>query len=249
MVCKACRTKMFGYLYDTFLPLRKLIIFSMSKISKQVQKCPYCGKKVEYKMYESVNSTLNPEFKDKLMTGELFDVKCECCNKVFRVFYNLLYHDMKKNLMILFAPTDYEDSKKQMNELLDKFPGTRRTLYRITDDFRKFIEKIHIFDDDLNDVAIELSKVIIRGDKESNIPDNSSLHYMKIVETEKSGKVLVFIIVPEEGENTCCLLPFDAYLQYNESVKDDAYFKTTYYAENIDEEWILERVSKGKSTT
>lgn len=218
----------------------------MSKISKQVQECPYCGKRVEYKMYESVNSTLNPELKDKLKTGELFDVKCEHCNKVFRVYYNLLYHDMKRNLMILFAPTDYEYSKNQINELLDKYPGTRRSLYRITGDFRKFIEKIHVYDDGLNDVTIELAKVIIKGDKESNIPGNASLHYMKTVETEKSGTVLVFIIVPEEGENSCCVLPYEAYLQYYESVKDDACFKTTYNAEDVDSEWILERLSKRK---
>ena len=44
----------------------------MSKVRKVKFNCPECGEEVEFDYYESVNVTLNPELKEKIVSGGIY---------------------------------------------------------------------------------------------------------------------------------------------------------------------------------
>ena len=78
----------------------------MSSISTKPFTCPKCGHKGEFKMYNSVNVTLNPKLKDRVLNGDIFDWTCPKCGESLSVRYNLLYHDMENKFQIYYSPTE-----------------------------------------------------------------------------------------------------------------------------------------------
>ena len=70
-----------------------------TKVKKAVV-CPMCGELGKAKIYTSVNVTVNPEFRDKVLGGELFSWNCPSCGYNARLTYPILYNDMKNRFMI-----------------------------------------------------------------------------------------------------------------------------------------------------
>lgn len=70
-------------------------------------KCPKCGKEFEITVYESINTSLNPELREKVLDGSIFNFKCPHCGEVHNLPYPFLYHDMKNQTMIY--QNDYAD--------------------------------------------------------------------------------------------------------------------------------------------
>ena len=104
-------------------------------------------------MYNSVNVTLDPKLKDRVLNGDIFDWTCPKCGESLSVRYNLLYHDMDNKLQIYYSPTECERLNKIMNEMLAKYPGMRKTV-RTVDSLNALREKIYVFEEGLNDIAI-----------------------------------------------------------------------------------------------
>lgn len=78
----------------------------MSK-SQQLQiQCPECGAKGYFTIWESVNTKLDPELKQKVISGDLFKWTCPLCGKSFDVKYPMLYHDMVGKKLIEFRPPE-----------------------------------------------------------------------------------------------------------------------------------------------
>lgn len=89
----------------------------MSKISVKKIKCPKCGKELKVKVYESINVSLHPELKDKLLSGELTDIHCSC-GYTLLLRYPILYHKMGfTDIMIYYTSLDIEEVKRQNEEL------------------------------------------------------------------------------------------------------------------------------------
>jgi len=69
----------------------------MSSFRNVTITCPDCGAEGEYTIWNSVNVTINPELKYKIMYGSIFNWTCPKCGKIFNVPYPFLYHDMNMN--------------------------------------------------------------------------------------------------------------------------------------------------------
>ena len=41
--------------------------------------CPGCGKEADFTVWDSVNTTLEPDLKEKVLTGDLFKFTCPEC--------------------------------------------------------------------------------------------------------------------------------------------------------------------------
>jgi hypothetical protein len=142
----------------------------MTRISTETVTCPACDHEQEFTHWESVNVSLDPNLKDQLLRGELTTFTCNKCGAQVDVQAPLLYHDMEKQLMIWLLPGDMEPEMPQQNGLLggliERFSG--QFTYRVVRDLNQLIEKIRIFDDELDDKVIELLKFMLcRGDPEA----------------------------------------------------------------------------------
>lgn len=69
--------------------------------------CPQCGKEAVVRIWSSVNVTLDPEMKEHVLDGSLFDWTCPVCGYQARLGYSLLYHDMEHHFMLEFSAEDH----------------------------------------------------------------------------------------------------------------------------------------------
>jgi hypothetical protein len=221
----------------------------MTKISSQSITCPKCQHEGEFRMYETVNVTLDKSLRERVFSDDLFKWTCPECGETFTIVYPFLYHDMDNCFMIHFSPNDCESINEQYNELLTKFPGMRRSTYRSTNALVRLKEKILIFEAGLNDVAIELAKVFIKVDEANKLTDKCSLVFQDMISGKGDSKkeFLVFkSFVNHEPQKGILLISRDQYDQYV-MISQHEDFQLTRYCETINERWILSRMKKDES--
>ncbi len=122
--------------------------------------CPMCGELSKAEIYTSVNSTVHPQLREKVLAGELFGWKCPSCGYNARLTYPILYNDMKNRFMVYMIP---KIDRFQLcdKELEEKYSNVRNITKRLVPDFNSFKEKIFILESGLDDMAVELTKVAI----------------------------------------------------------------------------------------
>lgn len=137
---------------------------------QQVRKkmnCPKCGMEREVILWEKINIKINPDLKEKLFNGKLNILKCKDCGYEARIDIPFIYHNMDKKFFIHFAP-DYPIGKeKTLIKNLDKktatlFDDFYNNRLRAVFDYKSLLEKIQIFDEDLDDRTIEVCKLLAR---------------------------------------------------------------------------------------
>lgn len=148
----------------------------MSKFSYSEVTCPECNKTQKVKVWDSINVNLDPEQKENIMSGKLFEFTCDECGFTTRVQYPCLYHDMDKSLMIYCIPNFSADTKsldKMLNRLKIDSPehSMENYKFRIVKDTNKLLEKIRIFDEELDDRVIEIIKIVNRAFFLKKYPD------------------------------------------------------------------------------
>lgn len=70
--------------------------------------CPKCNHESDYMVMCSINATLNPEMKNKILDDTLFNWVCPHCGKNYNVPYDFLYHDMENGLFTWYQKDDLE---------------------------------------------------------------------------------------------------------------------------------------------
>ena len=192
-------------------------------------------------MYDSVNVTLDPKLRERVLSGEIFDWTCPKCGETISIRHNLLYHDMDKEFQVYYSPTECEALNDMMNETLAKFPGMRKTI-RTVDSLNALREKIYIFEEGLNDIAIELTKVVIKYDKHNSIDLNSELRFEQLISDSKDpsqGKLIFRQIIDSQPQKGMMLFDKVNYDKLATEVTTNDEFKMHKYCDTIDEEWIL----------
>ena len=150
----------------------------MSSIAFQEIECSHCHRMLKFTMFESLNTTLDPQYKPKVLDLSLFDVSCPDCGNTMHARYGFLYHDMDRRYMIsvhwdqedLFKPSDPAE-KNLMRDLGSNKPYRFRHVLG----YDQLREKIRIFDAGLNDYVVEYWKFFFK--KEKGIPDDLELFF------------------------------------------------------------------------
>jgi hypothetical protein len=119
--------------------------------------CSHCKTEQPFAMWESLNVTLHPELKDKLLANELTLFTCNHCGWSGQVVYPFLYHDMAEKLMIWFWPAEGEPDTKVLPEAMKDY---RLRIVGHRNDLR---EKIYLFDAGLDDRVLEFLKLLVRA--------------------------------------------------------------------------------------
>lgn len=149
----------------------------MSRKVNDIVECPECKEQIGFERWDSVNANINPEEKQKLLSGTFGEVVCPKCGAILHLEYSFLYHDMKGKYMISVG-SDFTDV---LNDF-EKIEGYR---YRYVEHMSSLVEKINIFDAGLNDIVIKIMKEVLKKllhTKEKiafvKIEDNLFLFYM-----------------------------------------------------------------------
>jgi len=215
----------------------------MSRITKQSFICPKCKFQDEFKMYNSVNVTLDPKLREKVLSGEIFDWTCPKCGEKYSIRHDLLYHDMDKEFQIYYSPNNIVELNQTISNLAKKCPGIRRQ-YRTVDSLNSLREKILIFEKDFNDIAIELVKAILKYGK-NEIREETELRFFDYFEGKENiseGKLAFKQIIDDQPQEGFVIFDKEAYDKILNEVQTNGKFKMTEPCETIDENWILKRM-------
>ena len=129
-------------------------------------KCPNCAREAEFKTWSSLNVTLDPLEKKRLISRELFQFKCPGCSTVTDIVYPMLYHDMTGHQMIFLIP-DAPDGTPQppprgFEASVLAAMAAEGYRFRIVGSQNDLVEKILIFDAGLEDGPMEMVKLALR---------------------------------------------------------------------------------------
>lgn len=140
----------------------------MSLNTQQSIKCPACGLLQDMTVWDSITVKDSPDLKKDLLGGKINIFKCSSCSHSGLVPTPMLYHDEEKKLMISFSPCNDENLKARLHENIcetSKMSGELETYeeynLRFVSEYNSLLEKILIFDANLNDKAIEVIKLLI----------------------------------------------------------------------------------------
>ena len=169
----------------------------MSIIAEALAPCCKCGEKSRITVYKSINIFENPELKEKLRNGSLFIWECPHCHQANLAKYETLYHDPEKKVMIWLMPSG-ELSETQMQAIANHTRAMGDYRLRMVGDVGALMEKILVFDGNLDDMAVEMCKYVTKMEmmsKNRSMADSiaaAPFHFHR-TEDRDGSKVLVFI--------------------------------------------------------
>jgi len=104
--------------------------------------CPKCEAKQSVTVYDSINVSLEPGLREKLLNGEINFFQCEKCGERAFIQLPLLYHDMKRSFMVEFYPFH----ALQDQEFLSQFTkdGEIAVMEEFPDDLKGRIRRVQI---------------------------------------------------------------------------------------------------------
>ena len=56
--------------------------------------CPSCHHEGDFELWDSINTALDPEMKEKVLNQSIFLYTCPSCGETFRLNYSTLYHQI-----------------------------------------------------------------------------------------------------------------------------------------------------------
>ena len=128
--------------------------------------------------------------------------------------------------------------------MLAKYPGMRKTV-RTVDSLNALREKIYVFEEGLNDIAIELSKLFLKNVEKDSIEPNSELRFEQLIvygkDTPKE-QLLFRKIIDNQPQKGMILLEKIYYDNFVKDIATNDNFKMRNYCETIDEEWIYKHI-------
>ena len=129
--------------------------------------CPQCKREHPFLIWESVNTKLNPELKEAILDGSMFIFECPTCGATTNVDYDFLYHEMEDQIMLQYVSSE-EHAQEAFEMWTNDEPENPVRVFRedgyiirIVRTRNELLEKIAIFDEDLDDRIIELYKIFV----------------------------------------------------------------------------------------
>lgn len=129
-----------------------------TEISKEVI-CPGCGARVAARMWSGINAEVNPNLRAEVLDETLFDWKCPQCGHEATLAYPCLYHDKGRRFMVYVLPREPDEQKAA--GIAAQFPQLRGVRKRVTGSLASMKEKILLFEDGLDDRAVEFVKLLV----------------------------------------------------------------------------------------
>lgn len=208
--------------------------------------CPNCNHEQELHVTPTVNVTVDPDMKEKVLSGELFLFTCENCGFSGYAGFPFIYEDKETNGgFLIYMEPGCEDREVGVDgDVADQVLLQNMTM-RLVTTINELKEKIFIFEAGLDDRVVELFKMLslskMKADEASQIPDELRFSKMDTVDGEEK---IFFAAFADEYYLGVLELPYALYqscLITGEPIWD--------YPVNecgaVDQQWIMDRLQSG----
>lgn len=207
--------------------------------------CPKCGQEAEFQMWKSINVSLDPEMKRRIIDQSAFDFECPHCGAHTKVVYPFLYHDMGTHVMMYFVSEEdvektYNLFKGENDRFKDLFAGMDedKYVYRIVTDLNSVREKIMIFDEGYDDRVIELMKIFLQKHMQEQNPEfkTEAIYFDSCMEDNKETG---FVILSEDGQFAAASFVEEIYDSFKNLIDEN---RPAIHEDDliIDFEWAVE---------
>jgi hypothetical protein len=115
----------------------------MSEMKNLIIDCPKCKTKIPVAIWTSINVTLNPELKSKVLEQRINIFTCSACEYTAPIGGDLLYHDMSRKFMVWLKPPDASGRVSVDSDTEAQAKGMAKHGYkfRLSTSFAQLIEK------------------------------------------------------------------------------------------------------------
>ncbi len=207
----------------------------MSKTTTRKFKCMKCDEVYDIETFDSVNVTLDPDLKDKVSSGDIFYKECPHCHNTYMLEYPCLYHDMERKFMVWLMKEEIDANIKNMYTQV--FNEQKQLTLRRCEDIKSFLEKIEIFNNGLDDRAIEFAKydafVDFLENKKGSIEDVTAIYFSEY----ENDIVKINIQLDDKGISV--MYPYDALLAEIET-HENLFGLDSPIFPIIDSKWIIQ---------
>lgn len=131
-------------------------------MEREIFNCPNCGEEITVHLTEFVDVSMDPDYKQQIMNGDFFLVKCPKCGDETLAEYPVMYMDPDKKLTVYMAPGHDDELLKQLNSLdIPAADVDDEAVFRVVSNSAELLEKILMADGHRDDRIMELYKAII----------------------------------------------------------------------------------------
>lgn len=113
--------------------------------------CPQCGVSQKFLLTTGINARENPELKQRALEETIFDWRCQRCNYFAAMAYPFLYMDPDARYVVCVTPGGSGQPAEPTETVKDFVKRRVKNLAELK-------EKTLIFDNGLDDVAVEVVK-------------------------------------------------------------------------------------------
>ncbi len=182
--------------------------------------CPKCHAAFSTTAWKSVNTDLSKELSEKIISGAFFSTQCSNCRSHFHLEYDVLYHDIKRRVMIWVLHTDKSDYRRKCEQIKSS-PLLPDYKTRIVHDINALREKVAALEAGRDDRIIELYKIYLQHEVVRQYPGFRVQHAFY---TYTDGEEIVFVY-DETGKELHCNLDSEIYdtiaSMFGEQFKED----------------------------
>lgn len=209
--------------------------------------CPVCGHEQTITICPSVNVTTDPEMREKVLTGELFEFTCDECGFSGYAGYPFVYEDKETNGgFLIYLEPDCEDREVGIEgDIADQVIYHEKSM-RLVSDMITLKDKIFIFESGLDDRVIELFKALalakMRDDDSEKIPNELMFTKREVIGGED---MLLFAAFRDEEFLGTIELPYALY-QTCVLTGEPIWDVPVTECAAVDQQWILERLADQK---
>ena len=179
--------------------------------------CPKCGEQFEFNLYESVNATLDPELREKVIWGGLFAAVCPKCHHFEVLVHPFLYHDMNRKFMIQLDSyanlLEFKEEFVNNNKTNELFPGIVNDIQIIgVTSMADMVTTIIAIENDLDWRVVQMSLLFMEYDFLKYCNDNKKkikqVNYSCFTgQKNDSGDLIIMLDVGEKEENEQFFIP------------------------------------------
>lgn len=187
--------------------------------------CSKCSKAFEAGETHSIDTSRNPELKAAVMDGSLFVHKCPYCGKDNLTPEPVLYHDPDRKILIAYTNAPLSS---------DGLEGyTCRRVASVGD----LIEKVKIFESELDDIAVELAKFITCQEMKKDVP----LKFLKMDGAD--GEIT--LTYPEGGNMEMIVIGYNVYSDCEGIVSRNPQLQSMADGlTKVDRDWIAQFIAE-----
>ena len=126
------------------------------KIEKYVP-CPKCAQQSSVELLCSVKTENDTDIRSAIFDETFFRWKCKKCGFQTKLLHPLLYNDVKNQFMVYYIPK--VERRQISDEKLElEFSDLSYIKKRVVPDINSMKEKIVLFENNIDDMAVEITK-------------------------------------------------------------------------------------------